>query len=103
MEGLATTWPCVQQRRLRRDWSNAEAAEPKKATYEPQQRLQRVYHAKLRRAIDRQRKELLSAIARKLEERVSEQSAVAVDEGTVPQQFRRLVTRWRNETAHVSS
>lgn len=103
MGGLATTWPCGDQRRLRRDWSHSESAEPKKAQYAPRTR-QRIYSDKiLRRAIDRQRKELLSAIARRLTKEEQTATVVSVEQETVPQTFRRLAARWRAETAHVSS
>jgi hypothetical protein len=111
MGGLVTTWPCSRQRRLKRDWSLSEPddpSEPQKAQYDPHDHRRRTYSDKiLRRAIDRQRKELLSAIARSLatDELVADQSTVvvSVEQETVHQAFCRLAARWRNETAHVSS
>jgi len=106
MGGLVTTWPCSRQRRLRRDWCllSPEPSKPKEAQYDPrhQDPRRRIYSDKiLRRAIDRQRKELLSTIARMLagEERPAEQPEVQISED----HFYELVARWRLETRTLSS
>ncbi|SRR5258708_1584207 len=105
MGALRTNWPCPQQRRLRRDWSSpSESAipEPVRAYYDPQHRHRRTYSDHLvRREVDRQRKELLSTIARLLveEEPASEQPEVQVSED----RFHELVARWRSETRTLSS
>lgn len=104
MGGLVTTWPCGEQRRLRRDWASrgeSGTSEPRTASYDdPHHRRKKYAEHRAEREIDRQRKELLSAIARMLAH--GERAVEPVNE-TIPQQFQRLVRRWRSETAHVSS
>ena len=105
---LATTWPCAEERRVRRDWSLTESIEPKKTRYSRQHHPQRIYSDNiLSRTIVYQRKEVLIAIFRSLaasDGRTVEQSTnVAEDQETVTQTFDRLATRWRNETAYISS
>jgi hypothetical protein len=103
MGALRTNWPCQQQRRLRRDWSSPSAApEPIRVYYDPQRRHLRTYSDHLvGREVDRQRKGLLSTIARLLveEEPAIEQPEVRVSED----RFYELVARWRSETRSLSS
>jgi hypothetical protein len=109
MGGFATTWPCVQQRRIRRDWKSGWAAresvasEPKQAHYDPRPFHRRNYSEEIvgRKRVEGQ-KELLSSIARILANE-DHAIAIAVERITTAQEFRRLATRWRNDTAHVSS
>jgi hypothetical protein len=93
---------------VRRDWSLTESIEPKKTRYSRQHHPQRIYSDNiLSRTIVYQRKEVLIAIFRSLaasDGRTVEQSTnVAEDQETVTQTFDRLATRWRNETAYISS
>lgn len=96
---LETSWPCGAQRRLRRDWLHPESAEPATAQYLPQYHRQRIYSDKIgKRTIDCQRKELFIANARSLAS-----DNCSVEQEAVSQTFDRLATRWRNETAYISS
>jgi hypothetical protein len=107
--GLTTTWPCVEQRRIRRDWTHSESAEPRKAQYDPKHRQRRDYNAAIvRRAIDRQRKELLSAIARKLADngggvQAATLTEAAVEAEALEHKFLEQASIWDRETAHLSS
>ncbi len=67
MGGLVTTWPCVEQRRIRRDWfvRSELASEPKSARYIPGHHKPKTYALRVaERGIDRQRKQRIVAIPR---------------------------------------
>jgi hypothetical protein len=95
MEGLATTWPCVVQRRMRRDWfypAESVSAEPKKASYDYDDAPRRYARHRAKREIDRQRKEHISIIARLL-----------TNEIDVKERFNALADEWEKETSSTSS